>query len=193
MLSRRLIQAVESNAHKLAQDVVAENRRNPLLTAYSKLTDEQYVRVVQDLYAELGQWLTSRTSHRLQVTYERKGRERFAGGVPLEQLICSLGHTKRCLLEYIRTAVPGGADERDMELELIMAIDDFFDEAIYHTVVGYEDARRLRESSEEAAPSPQEITASVARATRDLEPPVKGVERELPPISRAGDVGETSG
>ncbi len=192
MLSRRLIAAVESNAHKLAQDVVEENRKNPILASYSQLSDEQYVRVVQDLYSELGQWLTSRTWHRLQVAYERKGRERFGGGIPLEQLIYSLGHTKRRLLEYIRTAIPGSADERDMELELIMAIDEFFDKAIYHTISGYEDARRLRAEGS-SAPAEHEIAASVAKATEKFESPLTGVEGELPSISRAGDVGETSG
>ncbi len=192
MLSRRLIEAIETNAHKLAQDVVAANRKDPVLADFAKLSDELYVYVVEDLYSQLGQWLSSRTWHSLQVAYERKGRERFAGGIPLEQLIYSLGNTKRRLLEYIRSGISGSADERDMELELIMAIDEFFDKAIYHTIVGYEDARRSRQPAEEI-PSETKMAASVERATRGLHSASKGVEGELPTISRAGDVGETAG
>ena len=191
MLSQRLIKSIENNAHRLAQDLVETLRRDPRVPAYQALTDQQYQGVVQDLYGHLGQWLSSRTWHKLQVTYERKGRERFHGGIPLDQLVYSLTQTKQNLLSFVRGAMPGSGDERDLELQLILAVSEFFDKAIYHTTVGYEDARNSV-SAPHKRPSAAEVEASVAHATANLNARPTP-ESELPHISRGGDVGEVSG
>jgi hypothetical protein len=191
MLSKRLIESIESNAHRLAQDLVESLRQDRHVPAYQALTDQQYQGVVQDLYGHLGQWLSSRTWHKLQVTYERKGRERFHGGIPLDQLVYSLTRTKQNLLDFIRGSLSGSGDERDLELQLILAVSEFFDKAIYHTTVGYEDARHTAAQHSEA-PSLAETRASVAHATADLSTSSLP-ESELPSISRGGDVGEVSG
>ncbi len=191
MLSKRLIDSIEQNAHRLAQDLVESLRQDSHVPAYTLLSDQQYQGVVQDLYGHLGQWLSSRTWHKLQVSYERKGRERFHDGIPLEQLLYSLTRTKQNLLDFIRGALPGSADERDLELQLILSVSEFFDKAIYHTTVGYEDARRTAEDAPDL-PDAADTEASVARATDAL------ASRSVPDsdmgqISRGGDIGETSG
>lgn len=192
MLSKRLIDAIEQNAHRLAQDLVESLRQDPHVPAYRLLSDQQYQGVVQDLYGHLGQWLSSRTWHKLQVTYEKKGRERFHGGIPLDQLLYSLTQTKQNLLDFIRGALPGSADERDLELQLILSVSEFFDKAIYFTTVGYEDARRTNEEPHQTHGA-AEVKASVARATEDIPATEPLTDGELPAISRAGDIGEVSG
>lgn len=191
MVSKRLIDSIEQNAHRLAQDLVESLRQDPAVPAYAQLSDQQYQGVVLDLYGHLGQWLSSRTWHKLQVTYERKGRERFHGGIPLEQLLYSLTQTKRKILDFIRGALPGSADERDLELQLILSVCEFFDRAIYHTTMGYEDARRTAGASPDL-PNAAETKASVARATDSLAS-TSVPDSDLGQISRAGDIGETSG
>lgn len=191
MVSKRLIDSIEQNAHRLAQDLVESLRQDPHVPAYSSLSDQQYQGVVLDLYGHLGQWLSSRTSHKLQVTYERKGRERFHGGIPLEQILYSLTHTKQNLLDFVRGALPGCADERDLELQLVLSVSEFFDRAIYHTTVGYEDARRTAGAAPDL-PKAAETKASVARATGALASP-SVPDSELGQVSRGGDIGETSG
>jgi hypothetical protein len=191
MVSKRLIDSIEQNAHRLAQDLVESLRQDPHVPAYNSLSDQQYQGVVLDLYGHLGQWLSSRTWHRLQVTYERKGRERFHGGIPLEQLLYSLTQTKQNLLDFIRGALPGTADERDLELQLVLSVCEFFDRAIYHTTFGYEDARRTAGAAPDL-PNASETRASVARATGALAS--RSVpDSDLGQISRGGDIGETSG
>ncbi|MDA0205509.1 MAG: hypothetical protein O3A53_01900 [Acidobacteria bacterium] len=191
MVSKRLIDSIEQNAHRLAQDLVESLRRDPNVPAYALLSDQQYQGVVQDLYGHLGQWLSSRTWHKLQVTYERKGRERFHGGIPLEQLVYSLTRTKQNLLDFIRGALPGCADERDLELQLVLSVSEFFDRAIYHTTAGYEDARRTVGAAPDL-PTAAHTEASVARATGSLASE-SVPDSDLGQISRGGDIGETSG
>lgn len=191
MVSKRLIDSIEQNAHRLAQDLVESLRQDPNVPAYTLLSDQQYQGVVLDLYGHLGQWLSSRTWHKLQVTYERKGRERFHGGIPLEQLIYSLTRTKQKLLDFIHGALPGSADERDLELQLVLSVSEFFDRALYHTTIGYEDGRRTADAAPNL-PSAAETKASVARATGALDSQSVSAS-DLGQISRGGDIGETSG
>jgi hypothetical protein len=191
MLSKRLIDSIEKNAHRLAQDLVESLRQDPNVPAYRTLSDQQYQGVVQDLYGHLGHWLSSKTWHQLQVSYERKGRERFHGGIPLDQLVYSLTRTKQNLLDFIRSALSGSGDERDLEMQLILSVSEFFDKAIHHTIVGYEDARRTAAEPHEE-PSAEEVRASVAHATESVHAPTS-VEGEMPSVSRGGDIGEVSG
>ncbi len=191
MISRRLVEAIEKEAHKLAVDLVASVRQDRRANAYENLSDAQFEGVVLDLYSNLGQWLHSRTWHRLQTVYERKGRERFHGSIPLDQLIFSLTRTKTLLLDFIRGSLQGDASERDLELELILAVSEFFDRAIYHTIVGYEDGRQSLAQAEEeradqpAKPLPAKTTAESRRESKST----AGYDE----ISRGGTVGEVSG
>ena len=193
MISKRLVKAIEKNANKLAVDLVQKVRNDRRAEAYKNLSDAQFQGVVIDLYSTLGQWLQSRTWHKLQTVYERKGRERFHGDLPLDQLVFSITNTKTLLLDFIRGSLAGDASERDLETELILAVSEFFDRAIYHTIVGYEDARR---------------TVGIAATKRAKEPPKpKAVKKRAAPrgrkkpaaedddlnISRGGTIGETSG
>ena len=191
MVSRRLVLEIERNAHKLAVDLVEAVRQDRNAEAYRHLTDAQFQGVVLDLYANLGEWLQSRTWNKLRHTYERKGRERCHGTLPLEQLIYSLTKTKTMLLDFIRGSLPGDSSERDMELQLILSVSEFFDRAIYHTIAGYEDARRTSERvSAETAAKPAVISPPIKTAAYAGSASVAEGEVHL---SRGGDLGEVSG
>lgn len=191
MISSRLVKAIEKEAHRLAVDLVASVRQDRRAAAYENLSDAQFEGVVLDLYSNLGQWLHSRTWHRLQTVYERKGRERLHGNIPLEQLIFSLTRTKTLLLDFIRGSIEGDASERDLELELILSVSEFFDRAIYHTIYGYEDARRT------AAHAVEERAKKPPKRPARKEPKVSREEKKATPgydnLSRGGNVGEVSG
>ena len=159
MVSRRLVLQIEKNANKLATDLVEMLRNDRRAAAYENLSDAQYRGVVRDLYANLGEWLEARTWNKLRKTYEGKGRERFHGGMPLEQLVYSLTQTKHLLIDFVQKSLPGEAEERDQELQLIVAVSDFFDRAIYHTIIGYEDARASKARAK-SRPAPKKVKAA---------------------------------
>jgi hypothetical protein len=191
MISHRLVQAIEKEGHKLAADLVAAVRQDRRAAAYENLSDAQFEGVVFDLYTNLGQWLHSRTWHRLQTVYEKKGRERFHGGMPLEQLVFSLTRTKTMLLDFIRGSIEGDSSERDLEMELILSVSEFFDRAIYHTIVGYEDARNsVAQAAEDRADEPAK--APVAQKTAAARREAKSTAG-YDDLSRGGTVGEVSG
>lgn len=192
MISKRLVKAIEKNANKLAVDLVQTVRNDRRAEAYKNLSDAQFQGVVIELYSNLGQWLQSRTWHRLKTLYERKGRERFHGGLPLDQLVFSLTTTKTLLLDFIRGSLAGDASERDLETELILAVSEFFDRAIYHTIVGYEDARgTVGRAAEKRAKEPPKVKSAKKRSAPRRRK--KDASDEDDHVSRGGTIGETSG
>ena len=193
MLSRRMIDEIERNADKLAIDLVETLRHDVRASAYAHLSDNQYRGVVRDLYANLGEWLESRTWNKLRCTYELKGRERFQGEMPLEQLVYSLTKTKQLLLDFIQKSLPGEESERGLELQLVVSVSDFFDRAIYHTICGYEDARRSRDRVRtEPVSGEKREAASVVAAGYAARQSAQPSDDELN-VSRAGDIGEHGG
>ena len=131
------------------------------------MPDNKYHKLVHDLYQHLGSWLQSQTWHRLRTSYERKGRERFHDGMPLDQLVFALTETKAALIDFVRGSAQGDSSERDLELELLLAVSAFFDRAIYHTVRGFEDARMTAAKNPAPPPTKQRRRTSRERQMDD--------------------------
>jgi hypothetical protein len=76
-------------------------------------------------------------------------------------------------------------------MELIISISEFFDRAIYHTIAGYEDARRtvLRTADDDGLSEGNAVKkpSSPGRA------PASMYLDEGITVSRGGDIGESSG
>ncbi len=186
MISRALVKQIEANADKLAMDVVEAVKHDRRAEFYHSMSDNKYHKLVHDLYKHLGSWLQSHTWRRLRTSYERKGRDRFHDGMPLDQLVFALTQTKATLIEFVRGSIEGDSSERDLELELLLAISAFFDRAIYHTVRGFEDAR-LTALKNPAAPQTKQ-----RRRTKKEREMDSAAELESS-VSRSGDIGESSG
>ncbi len=187
MISRKLVKQIEANADKLAMDVVETVKQDSRAEFYHSMPDNKYHKLVHDLYQHLGSWLQSQTWHRLRTSYERKGRERFHDGMPLDQLVFALTETKAALIDFVRGSAQGDSSERDLELELLLAVSAFFDRAIYHTVRGFEDARMTAAKNPAPPPTKQRRRTSRERQMDD-DPDLFDT-----PVSRSGDVGESSG
>lgn len=191
MISQRLLRLVQQNADRLANDLIAEVRRDPRTAAYHKLSDEDLHERALDLFHNLGQWLSSRTEYAIQTRYEAFGRRRYQEKIPFSQVLFALTTAKSILMNFIRGAVAAeSVSELPLEYELVLAISQFYDKAIYHAAVGYEDAARAALTPSRAA-EPVAAAAS-PRKPLDREVAVEGHDLELE-VSRSGDIGESGG
>ena len=191
MISQRLLRLVQQNADRLTNDLITEVRRDPRTTAYHKLSEEDLHERALDLFHNLGQWLSSRTEFAIQTRYEAFGRRRYQEKIPFSQVFFALTTAKNILLNFIRGAVAAESiAELPLEYELALAIGQFYDKALYHAAVGYEDAAKASQ-----APS------RVAEAMVVPAGPRKPLEREVSlenhdveiEVSRSGDIGESAG
>lgn len=189
MISRRLIQLVEQNADRLTNDLIEAVRRDPRTGAYHRMSDEDLHDRAHDLFRNLGQWLSARTEFAVQTRYEAFGRRRFQEGIPFSHVLFALTIAKTLLLEFLRDSVSGDPAELPLEYELGAAISQFYDKAVYHAAVGYEQAALAlaHRPPDEAEPAPPPVRRPV-----DRQPVSDGEDLDFA-ISRSGDIGESAG
>jgi hypothetical protein len=141
MLSERLIQIVQDHAEELTGDVLKDLAKNPRTSAYHKLRRTELHDRVYDVYHNLGQWIAETSEGLVSKTYTALGKTRHAEGIPLQEVVLALILTRRHLTSYVRSSVPvDTAVELHQEDELNLLVGRFFDNAIYFTVKGYEQA-----------------------------------------------------
>lgn len=191
MISQRMIDQVQACAGPLTNDLVSILYTNPRCPSYRALPKDRLIELKDDLYRNLGRWLSSRSRAAVESRYLKLGRERCLGGVPLSEVIFAQSVTKSLLLGFIRRSIPGDTADVNLEHELVLAISEFFDEVVYWVAEGYEDTRQAREAN----PSEDAETATWNPKPK-IEPVRAGVgaanERDLA-VSRGGDVGGTPG
>ena len=141
MLSARLIKLIEDHAEDLTREVLRDLAGNARTPSYNSLPADEMHRRVYDVYHNLGRWLGDKTEEHLESTFGGLCRRRHAEGVPLSEAVYALVLIKDHLRGYIRAVgLVDSTVELYLEEELHLQIGNFFDNAIYHMVKGYEAA-----------------------------------------------------
>jgi hypothetical protein len=146
MLSARLVQIIEDHAEQLTRGLIDDLLSNNRTLHYHHLTREELHYRTYDVYRNLGHWLSNETEAAIESSYTQLGKERFAEGIPLREIVYSLAQIKHHLQEYIHL---GGMIDSAVDLhgdrELHRLVGRFFDEAVYYTVSGFEHAADLQD------------------------------------------------
>jgi hypothetical protein len=145
MLSARLIQLIEENWEGITSATIRQILGDSKLSHIRNLPETELRDVGRGILKNLGYWLTaSRTEQKVvEEQYEGVGRVRFAEAVPLHECVRALQVVKQKVVEFMRdhefarSTVSIYAEE-----ELEHRLNEFFDDLIYHEVVGYESALR---------------------------------------------------
>lgn len=155
MLSGRLVKIIEDHAEQLTRDLIDDlltNRRTP---HYHHLTREELHHRIYDVYHNFGRWLSDETESAIEASYTQLGKKRLAEGIPLNEIVYSLGLIKHHLLEYIQfSGMVDTAIDLHGDRELQRFAGRFFDKAVYYTVKGFEqeaDWQRERAALKRAA------------------------------------------
>jgi hypothetical protein len=139
MLAYRLVRLIETHSDALAAGLLEKVQNSPLLTQYRKVPPEELKERVYEIYRHLGDWLLSKSERDIEQRYVDIGARRAAQGVPLSQLNWVIVLTKENLWEFLKKeAVMDRPTEVFGELEMLQLLDQFFDRAIFHGAVGYE-------------------------------------------------------
>ena len=188
MISHRLIEQIHESANQLTNDVVERLQTDPCCPAYRKIPRERLIALKDDLYQNLGRWLSRRSKSAVRARYTRLGRERYLERIPLSELIFALSVTKSMVVDFIRRCVPGRPEELNLEYDLVISIGEFFDEAIFFAATGYEDSYRAQLN---APPQEENVVALPAEKRQPLRTHEE-VEEDWS-VSRGGQIGEAPG
>ena len=152
MLACRMIQIIESHADRLAEGLVhklAGSQECSQLLA--DVPAHELKQRAYEIYRNLSEWLLTKTEVEIEERYTGQGMRRARQEVPFSQLLFAIHATKEHLWEYLRQE--GLLEPEDLigEMELLHAIERFFDRALYFTAVGYESAKNSEVVHEFAA------------------------------------------
>jgi hypothetical protein len=147
MISQSLVELIEKNAEKLAQQWlkdVRQNVRTPFYHAFNP--DDLHERAIT-MYKGLGHWLSVETPKEETARFYKKyGYERFREGFPLPELIYSFILFRRHLWLYIlHVGFLDSAYELLRALELNNRVILFFDRALYNMAMGYQEVSKKKE------------------------------------------------
>lgn len=142
MLALRVVRLIETHFDALADRLLQRVRTSHHITAYKNLPDDELKEIAVEVYRHLGSWLMEKPEAEIEKYFSYKAIRRADQGVPLSDMVWGLMIAKENLFRYIQTNVEvQHAYELYGEMEIIQAIDQFFDKAIYFMTVAYEKAR----------------------------------------------------
>ena len=148
-ICRRLVTLIERNADRLSRAWLADvQRRSETPTYHAYSPDVLYQRVFR-VYSQLSRWICKDTTkEEIAEHYTALGRQRFAEGFALAEVIEALILTRRHLWllvlseGFLETAV-----DLHGALDLNARVVLFFDRAMYFTAVGFEEAAETSETA----------------------------------------------
>jgi hypothetical protein len=139
LLTYKLVQLIEEHSRPLAAGLLERVKKSPFLQEYRNVPDAELTQRVQDIYSQLGEWLTNGREQDIANRYSEIGARRAAQGVPLSQLIWTIVLVKENLWEYLkRNAKAEDLYELSGAHEMLQLLEQFFDRAMYFGAVGYE-------------------------------------------------------
>lgn len=155
MMLYRLVRLIEIHSQTLAVCLLDRVQNSKLTQNYQRsVPGEGLKETVYEIYGHLGEWLMGKDEPQLEQRYLHIGSRRASQGVPLSELIWVIVLTKENLWDFIKKeSVLERPVEVFGELEMLQLLEQFFDRAIYHAAVGYEQAVGDAALGETSAPS----------------------------------------
>lgn len=146
MVGVRFSRIAEQKSAELAKSLVIRLRESPRTAAYKAIQAESLQEEYGEFFVNLTEWLLYRTGADIEETFTGLGKRRAEQGIPLEQCVIALLACRDHLVSYLRQeSIQGKGVELFGELEFVVAISHFFDDAIFFCMKGYQNRRRSGE------------------------------------------------
>ena len=166
MLGMKLVRLIEAHSDALSQGVVDVIRGSERTSDFRAISREDLQRRVSEVYHNLGDWLLQKTESEIANRFKAVATRRAAEGIRLPQFVWALTLTRDHLLHFLRhEAFADNVVALYGELELHQLLDQFFDRAVYHSILGYEEAglKARSKSGLKAAEPSLPVTAAPAQ------------------------------
>jgi hypothetical protein len=145
IVGSRLVHLIEKHSAELAVGLTAKLRVSDRTSDFRKIPAEELQNTTAALYQNLGEWLLKKAEKDIEAHFVSLARRRAADGIRLQQFVWALVLSRNHLYRFLLgTAFADSIFELYSELELQQLLTQFFERAIYYSVVGYGEAERDR-------------------------------------------------
>lgn len=142
MAVNRLLELVQRNAVRLAQEWKDEVKRTENMRCYHRLSDEELVRRNVRVFENLACWLdVGATRNQIGSYFVDVGKKRYHEGFPLCEVTYALNVDKKVLWNLLRAE--GFLDtpvQMNQAMEMLHTIHGFFDLGTFYLTRGYMEA-----------------------------------------------------
>jgi hypothetical protein len=139
MFALRFVQLIEHNADKLSEGLIAKLRRSDSCSdLLSSVPSHELKHRTYEIYRNLTDWMLNKTEAEVEERYIGIGARRAHQGVPFNQLLYAIHATKENLWDFLVEEGLLEPGELISHMELLRAMEHFFDRALYFACVGYE-------------------------------------------------------
>jgi len=145
MLAARLVNLIEAHSQPLSQGLLGKLLASDRTTDLRKVPEAELAERTYEIYRNLSDWLLNKTEAEIERRYVEIGLRRAQQGVAFSHFLWAIVATKSHLHEFLRReGLVDTTVELIGEMELLQALDQFFDRALYYASVGYERAGNAR-------------------------------------------------
>lgn len=139
MFTLRLVQLIEHNADKLSEGLMARLKRSEACSELlSSVPSHEMKQRTFEIYRNLTDWMLNKTEAEVEERYIGIGSRRARQGIPFSQFLYAIHATKENLWDFLQQEGLLEPGELISQMELLRAMEHFFDRALYFGSLGYE-------------------------------------------------------
>jgi hypothetical protein len=141
MLAMRLVRLIEAHSENLSRGLAEQIRKSERASDFRKIPTEDLRLAATEVYRNLGEWLLQKTERDIAERFRAVAARRAAEGIGLHQFVWALMLSRDHLWHFLRReSFADNVVAMHGEMELLTLLNQFFDRAIYHAIVGYTEA-----------------------------------------------------
>ncbi|HTS05226.1 MAG TPA: hypothetical protein VMP68_06550 [Candidatus Eisenbacteria bacterium] len=141
MLAMRLVRLIEAHSEELSRGLAEQIRKSERAPDFRKIPTEDLRLAATEVYRKLGEWLLQKTERDIAERFRAVGARRSAEGIALHQCVWALMLSRDHLWHFLRhESFADNIVALHGEMELLSLLNQFFDRAIYHAILGYTEA-----------------------------------------------------
>ena len=149
MLAMRLVRLIEKHSDELSSRLAKQIRKSERASDFKKIPTEDLRLAATEVYRNLGEWLLQKTERDIADRFRAVAMRRAEEGIGLNQFVWALMLSRDHLWHFLRReSFADNIVALHGEMELLSLLNQFFDRAIYHAILGYNEAVESEVKSE---------------------------------------------
>jgi hypothetical protein len=141
VLGMRLVRLIEMHSEALSRELTERIRSAERTSDFRKIPARELEQAITEVYRNLGEWLLQKTESDIARRFKAVAARRVAEGIQLPQFVLALMLSRDHIWRFLqREAFADNIVELHGELQLYQHLNQFFDCALYHAIVGYQEA-----------------------------------------------------
>ncbi len=140
MLSLRLVRLIESHSEELALGLAQQVQNSERTSDFKEIPRDELRLAAAEVYRNLEEWLLQKKEEDIGKRFRMLAARRASQGVRLYQLVWVLVISRNHLWHFLQQeSFVDNIFELFGELEVQQMLNQFFDRAIYYSILGYEE------------------------------------------------------